>query len=137
MEKSSRIISQVYGYAICLVAVITFLISVTAFFNAVIDRSDPIHSGFTPAGSPSLTSYENYKLDVLKSYQKAEPKTGEKAAFDEQTLKAMYEAARADKIATAQHITKKAMLISGIMIGLSLVLFFFHWRWMKRMGSQP
>jgi hypothetical protein len=35
MEKSTRIVAQVYGYAICLVAVITFLISTTGLVTAI------------------------------------------------------------------------------------------------------
>src|SRR4029079_5981838 len=98
MEKSIKIGPQIYGYTVCLVSIITFLISVTAFVNAILNMADPLHTGSTPTGSPSLASFENYKMDVLKTSQKADEQT--KAAFvpDDQTLKAMYQAARDDKI---------------------------------------
>ena len=43
MEKKHKIM-QVYAVIICVVAVITFLISVTSIVSAFIDRSDPIHA---------------------------------------------------------------------------------------------
>jgi hypothetical protein len=55
MEKSQRV-AQIYGYMVCLVAVITFLMSITQLVNSLIDLQDPIHAGWTPAGSPSLAS---------------------------------------------------------------------------------
>jgi len=62
--EQTKIVSQIYGYAVCLVAVITFLISSTSLINSVIDFSDPIHSGY---GSSNLVSYEIYKTETLKS----------------------------------------------------------------------
>ena len=44
MEKSFRV-AQIYGYLVCLVAVITFLISITQLVNSMIDLTDPIHAG--------------------------------------------------------------------------------------------
>jgi hypothetical protein len=134
MEKSIRIVSQVYGYAVCLVTVITFLISITALFTAIIDRGDPLHSGYNQPGSPSLASFENYKSDVLKSNQKSADKINEAYVPDEQTLKAMYASARDDKIQSAQHSAFKSILISSLIILICIVLFFTHWKWMQRMS---
>lgn len=134
MEKSTRIVAQVYGYAVCLVAVITFLISTTALITAIIDLSDPVHSGWTPQGSPSLASYENYKLDVLRSSGK---ESGvDQAAYipNEQTLRAMYEAAKNDKINSARHQANKSILISSIIITICIMLFFTHWKWMRNLS---
>lgn len=133
MEKSTRIVSQVYGYAVCLVAVITILISVTALVTAIIDLSNPIRSGWTQQGSPSLASFENYKLDVLKTYQKGTEGNKESLIPNDQALKAMYEAARTEKIQSAQFQANKTILISGLIILICLVLFFTHWRWLQRM----
>ncbi len=135
MEKATRIVSQVYGYAVCLVTVITFLISITALFTAVIDRSDPLHSGYNQAGSPSLASYENYKSDVLKSNQKGSDKINDTYTPDEQTLKVMYESARNDKIQSAQHSAFKTILISSLIIFICIILFFTHWKWMQKMSK--
>jgi len=135
MEKSTRIVSQVYGYAICLVAVITFIFSSIAFINSVLDLGDPLHAGFTPAGAPSLSSFEHYKMDVMKTYQKNTDKAGETATLDDATLKRMYDAAREDKISASNHQSRKSLIISGIILLFSIILFITHWKWMRRINA--
>ncbi len=44
MEKRSKA-PQIYGYAVCLVAVITFLIAVAQTIFAVMDLGDPLYAG--------------------------------------------------------------------------------------------
>lgn len=134
MEKSQRITAQIYGYAICLVAVLTFIFSTIALVNSFIDLGDPIHSGYTPAGSPSLASYENYKMDIMRMSQKGDESNKAQFLPDEQTLKTMYEAAKNEKIQSAKHQANKSIIISAILIIISFALFFTHWRWMKRIA---
>ncbi len=135
MEKSTKIVSQVYGYAICLVTVITFLISTTALVNALIDLTDPIHSGWTPQGSPSLASYEIYKQDILKTDQKSIESNKEVYIPNETTIRSMYEAAKSDKIQTEKHQALKSILISSLIIVICLTLFLTHWSWMRRIAK--
>jgi len=130
MEKQHRI-AHIYGYAVCLVTVITFLISVTSLVNAIIDRGDPLHVViFSRSGTPSLASFENYKMDVLKSPQK-------EAAYvpDDQTLHTMYEAAKAEKIQSVQHRTRRAIIVDSMLIVFCVVLFGTHWRWMRKLSK--
>ena len=127
MEKQHKI-AHIYGYAVCLVTVITFLISITSLVNAIIDRGDPLHvGGFSRSGTPSLASFENYKMDVLKSPEK-------ESAYvpDDQTLRGMYEASKADKIQSVQHRTRRSIIVDSILIALCAVLFSTHWRWMRK-----
>lgn len=127
MEKKEKA-SLVYGYAVCLVAVITFIICVAGIVNAVLDLSDPIHAGHSFRPEPSLASFENYKMDVLKSSE------GEQAFVpDDETLRAMYTAAREDKIQGAKHSANKNIMVNGLLIFISIVLFIFHWIWIKRL----
>lgn len=134
MEKPQRM-AQVYGYLVCLVAIITFLICVSTLVSAILDLGDPMHAGWTPPGAPSLASYDNYKMDILKST----PKEGEaaKAAFipDEQTLRSMYEAAKDYKIQGVRHEANRTIIIDGILIGICIVLFVTHWRWMRKLAK--
>ena len=127
MEKKEKA-ALIYGYAVCLVAVITFIICIAGTVNAVLDLSDPIHAGYNRSGDPSLASFDNYKMDVLKS-------SASEQAFvpDEQSLKAMYEAAKDDKIQGAKHRAHKNIMVNGLLIIVSLVLFFFHWKWLRRL----
>jgi len=129
MEKQNRI-PQIYGYAVCLVTVVTFLISVTTLMNAVIDLSDPLHADGRFRGAPSLASFENYKMDVLKSPQ------AELAYIpDDQTLRAMYESARDDQIQSVKHWALRSIIVSGLLIVLCVVFFGTHWRWMRRLAK--
>ena len=130
MEKPNRAI-QVYGYTVCVVAIITFLITASIFVTALIDLGDPLHSGWY--NGPSLASFENYKMDVRKAQQKP----GEEATIasympDDATLKAMYESAKDEQIQKKTHEATKSMIVSGILIVISILLFLTHWFWMRR-----
>lgn len=99
MKKQQKTGAQIYGYAVCLVAMITFLISVSTLVTSVIDLGDLLHAGWTQPNSPSLASYENYRMDMLKSILKDDANL----IPDDQSLRAMFEAAKNDKIQSARH----------------------------------
>lgn len=134
MEKPQRM-PQIYGYLVCLVAVITVLICASTLVYAIIDLGDPIHAGYTAPGMPSLASFDNYKMDILKSV----PKEGEsaKTAYlpDDQTLRAMYEAAKDDKIQRVRHEANRTIVIDTILIVICIALFVTHWRWMRKLSK--
>jgi len=131
MEKSRKVGAQIYGYAVCLVAVITFLISISTLVNAIIDLGDPLHAGYSPPGTPSLASFEIYKMDMLKSTQAGDVT---KASYipDDETLRAMFEAAKDDKIQATRHRSNQNMTIGGLLIIICVILFITHWRWMQK-----
>ncbi len=133
MEKSNKIGAQIYGYAVCLVSVITFLMAITAFVNSIIDRSDPLHAGGTGRGEPSLASYESYKMDMLRSLPQGD---GTKANYipDEATLQKLYETARTEKINQGLAQSNRSMTISGMLIVICILLFIVHWRWMRKIS---
>ncbi len=134
MEKPQRM-PYIYGYLVCLVAVITVLICASTLIYAILDLGDPIHAGYTPPGAPSLASFDNYKMDMLKSV----PKEGEsaKTAYipDDQTLRGMYEAAKNDKIQFMRHEANRTIVIDSILIVICFVLFVTHWRWMRKLSK--
>lgn len=129
MEKKSKV-PLVYGYAVCIAAVITFLISAASMVNAIIDLGDPMHAVYVSAGSPSLVSFENYKMDILKS-----PEKEQAYVPDEQTLKAMYQAAKDDRVQLANHRSNRSLIVSGMLILICIVLFATHWRWMQKLSK--
>ena len=134
MDKPQRM-PQVYGYLVCLVAVITVLICASTLVYAILDLGDPIHAGYTAPGAPSLASFDNYKMDILKSV----PKEGEtaKTAYipDDQTLRAMYEAAKNDKIQFIRHESNRTIVIDAILIMICIALFVTHWRWLRKFSK--
>jgi hypothetical protein len=133
MEKSNRI-AQVYGYLVCLVAVITLLISISNLFNAIIDRNDPLHAEMFFSSGTNISSYETYRLDKLRSYQGTD--SLQKAYTpDEKTIREMFDAEKNERVLTVKHRTYRSIIVFSILTGLALVLFFGHWRWLRRMGK--
>ncbi len=127
MEKKNKII-QVYAIIICIISVVTFIISVTSIASAIIDRTDPLYSGRYEV---SLSSFENFKLDVLKSTQK------EQAYIpDDGTILKMYESAKTDKINSVEHQSYRTIVVSSLIIAICLILFGLHWWLMKKMGKE-
>ncbi len=127
MEKKSKI-PQIYGYAVCLVAIITFLISLSAIATSTIDAKDPLYSW---GDDQRLSSYENFKVETLK--------TGQNEAADvpdEATLKQMFEDLKNPKIKKVMHQTNKTIIVNSILFVLSIFLFNFHWIWIQRINKQ-
>lgn len=118
--------TQVYGYAVCLVAVITFLISSGSLISGILDFSDPLQAGW-PQDRPSLASYEIYKMEVVKSL-------GDYEVPDEKTFRTMYAAAKADKINNVRHRSRQSVVVSSILIVICVILFITHWRWMRKIA---
>ena len=136
MEKPHRM-AQIYGYTVCLVAVITFIICISNIIPSIMDLSDPLHAGasFQFTGTPSLASYENYKMDILKSAKSDDQKIGTNYIPDDKTLRSMYEAAKADRINQNNHSSIRTIVVSGLIILISIVLFITHWLWMRRLSK--
>ncbi len=132
MEKTSKV-PQIYGYTVCVIAVVTFLICATVIVNNVFDLANPIQAGF---GMES--SFDAYKAAHEKDQRSgmaaaaAEPRSD---TVSEATLRGRYEALRADRIARVRFQSWKAITTSGLLLIISVVLFVMHWRWMKKAGS--
>lgn len=134
MEKPNRM-AQIYGYIVCLVAVITFIICMANIIPSIIDLGDPLHAGsiYSPQSAPSLASFENYKMDILKSGNKEGEQNPQAYVPDDKTLQAMYEAAKSDKIQISRHQSIRTIIVSSIIMLVSIALFISHWMWMKRL----
>jgi len=127
MEKKHKIM-QVYAVIICVVTVITFLISVSSIVSAMMDRSDPLHARRSEV---NLSSYENFKMDVLKSTQKDQAYIP-----DDKTIQEMYQSAKNDKIMTIQHQTSTTITVSGIVIVICFILFISNWFLLRKVTKQ-
>ena len=93
--------------------------------SSIIDRNDPLYAGRSDL---NLSSFENFKMDVLKSTQKDQAYIP-----DEKTLQKMYEEAKANKVRHVKHSTYRDIIVSSFVIVISLVLFGTHWWLMKKM----
>ena len=136
MEKSN-IIAKIYGYLICLTAVITFLICITGLVNSLIDKGDPIHAErYSYGQSANLASYETYKMDILKDTKTTSDTSKSSFIPDEQTMHAMYDAAKAEKIEAALHNINRNIIVDSMLIVICVVLFGIHWTWMRRLAKK-
>jgi hypothetical protein len=136
MDAKPNRVPQIYGYTVCVIAVVTFLICATVIVNNVFDLASPIRAGY--GFESSLSSFEAYKA----TYQRDQRSVVGGAAGDvrpdtasEATLRKRYDAVREDRIARVQFQAWKAIVTSGLLLIISVVLFALHWRWMKRQGA--
>ncbi len=116
-----------YGYAVCLVAVITLIVSAAALIDSLIDRQAPLYAEREYQKTPSLASFQNYKADILKTGDKENTLT-----LDDATLRSMYDAAVADKVQSVLHRSTRTIITNSILIVLCIVLFTTHWFWMQK-----
>ena len=121
-------IAQAYGYSACLVALIVAIISVPMLLNAAFDRANPLQaeSGF----GVSLISFEAYQ--VTSQRERASMAPGKADTTSEAAQRKRYDALVAERLAATRFRTTKAMFTSTVLLLLSIALFVFHWRWLKR-----
>lgn len=127
MEKKRKPI-QVYALIVCIVAIITFIICVSVLVSSILDRNEPLLSGYSKY---DLSSFENFKMDKLGSF-----KENQTYMPTDQELRTAYEAAKEEKINKVLHNSLNAIVVSSIIILICLILFFSHW-WMMRKYSNP
>lgn len=124
---TSKGLLQIYAIVINIVAVITFLICITNLIFSFIDKSDPIHSS---RSTEKLASFEAYKMEAMRSVDKDQAYI---ATDDE--LRAMYKAAVDNNMQRILHGIKRSITVNGVLLVLSIILFAFHWRLMKKTGA--
>lgn len=136
MLRSSRV-AQAYGYAVCLIAVVTILIGVGNLTDAFIERSNPLMAdGRYSRADGSLTSFEAYRASAgmhRPTPTRVNP-DGSPAASDTLTtaeLRARYEALRADQLARVAFGTTQRLVKHALLVVIALGLFVMHWRWLR------
>ena len=132
-------IAPLYGYLVCVIAVITFLVNVSGFIDASFDRMNPLASGraYGPYGG-SLSSFESFRAtyDGARPTRVAPPEGGQAAAradtVSDAELRRRYEALRADQLLLATHQSTQRLVKHGLLLFVALVLFATHWMWARR-----
>ncbi len=143
MERPSRI-QQVYGYAVCIVAIITTLIATANIVEATFARLDPLRAAESRYGAEgALSSFEAYQAtsggQVAQAGVPAKGATAAAARTDSSTVaeqRKRYEALRADRVDRMIFDSNVRLVEHGLLLVLSLVLFGGHWRWLRRIGAE-
>jgi hypothetical protein len=128
-------IAPLYGYLVCVIAVITFLVNVSGFIDATFDRMDPFASGrsYGPYGG-SLRSFESFRATYEGSRpMRADPTPGARTdTLSTAELRTRYEAMREDHVVQARHQSTQRLVKHGLLLLLSILLFLTHWIWAQR-----
>jgi len=129
-------IAQIYGYLVCLIAVVTFLISLNSAVGAAIDLADPVHSA-SYRGDPRLASFDVYRVEMAQRGAIPAPAGAPEAARpDSAQLRAAYEAAREDLISSVRFRAIREAVTGGLLVLVSAALFVAHWAWLRRLGAR-
>jgi hypothetical protein len=126
-------IAPLYGYSVCLIAVITFLIGITNFVEAAFHRGSPLQARDRFGDRGSLTSFEAYRATYVSDRPtRTEAGRGAADTLSTAELRARYEALRADHVARVSFQATQDLVKHGLLIALSIALFVSHWRWLRR-----
>ena len=134
MERPNRV-AQLYGYAVCLIAVVVFLASANSFVENLFTAANPLRgSGDRYGIQPSVTSFEAYRATVNREARFVGPAAAGGpvvAPPSDSALRARYEALRADHIDQERFDAERSLATSGLLLILSVALFVVHWRWLR------
>lgn len=136
MERMNRI-AQIYGYAVCLVAIITILISITQIVNAAFNLSSPLRAEGYGRGGP-LTSYTAYRREQLQRVNAPErtragaPVRDSVVVPTEAEIRQAFEDERLEQIGNVRFRAMRTLVTSTLLIIIASGLFFMHWRWLRR-----
>jgi len=127
-------IAPSYGYLVCLVAVITFLVNVSGFVDAMFERANPLRArgGFSGPGGESYTSFEAYRASINRERNPRADSARQPDTLATQELRSRYETLRADRIEQNKFDAAEKMVKNGLLILLAAVLFATHWIWLRR-----
>ena len=143
MDRTNSRIAQAYGYAVCFITVITMLIGIKSVVDAAFDLSDPIRAengGYGRMGRP-ITSFELYKMEARRQPEMRPGPNGVVRAVNDTLsdveLRKLYDAERDQTIGSAKFRAMRSLVGNLLMIAVSAVLFFIHWRWLRARDTVP
>jgi len=149
MNGSTRV-PEVYGYTVCLIAVVVALISVSGLLDAAFTIADPLDGDSSGAfremsQAISLRSLDAFRTSATKTSTGAYifrhqvyGGNGVTAIADTLTdaqVQARYETLRADRLSVQRFKAIKGFVTNTIMLVFALALFAWHWRWLRRPAS--
>ena len=130
-------VAQFYGYSVCLVTIIAFLVSVGSLAGVLLEWGDPLHAGDLGGYPPrSLASFETYKMDILNPPYGGPQSNPPRYTPDDEALRSMFEAARTDRVQSVHARVRRTTVTNSVVILFGIALFWIHWRWLKRMNIQ-
>jgi len=127
-------IAPLYGYVVCVIAVVTFLVNTSGFIDAAFERANPLvgRGAYGPYGG-SLTSFESFRAtydQVRPTRTQPNPSPGDTLTTEQ--MRARYEALRAAQIEQATYQSTLRLVKHGLLLVIASVLFATHWIWARK-----
>src|SRR3954468_6397478 len=129
MERPSRI-AQLYGYTVCLIALITVLVTLPNLIETFFRLSDPLQA--ESQFEPVLSSFDAYKATYDRAPFPGDEKAGPAPRPTDQDLRRQYEALRADRMQANTFQARRSLISQLLLLGFAVGLFYGHWRWLRR-----
>jgi len=128
VDRSDRI-AQLYGYSVCLVAIVVALTSVGSLINDAFQYANPLQSqAYAYGGFRDLSSFEAFKATYeLPAFGGRTPPP----KLSDAGLRERYDVLRSEHIASARFSAVQSMTVSAVLLVLAILLFGSHWRWLK------
>ena len=137
VEHPQRV-PQLYGYTVCLFALIWGLVTFVSVVEDILSLSAPEMRGVSEFSmEPSVTSFEAFRTTYERSRQMSLPNPAQ-APLDtipEPELRRRYDALRADRIHRARYTARQEIITGTLSFLIASGLFLFHWRWLRRRSA--
>lgn len=139
-SNSPERMPQLYGYTVCLISLLWALVSIMRIAENALSLSAPEmrnQYGYTP--EPSVTSFEAFRTSYDRSRSMGIPpdRLATLDTIPETELRRRYEALRADRIARGTFEAQQGILTGSLSLILTVAIFGFHWRWLRRPRITP
>jgi hypothetical protein len=129
-----RWIPQMYGYIVCLIAVITILISLNSIVNNTFEFAEPEMSREVTGefGGRSLEACRQRWMRTATPPGPERPTAAPTADVpSDSALLALCAEERTDRIAAVRHRALRSLVTSTLMLLVAGILFAVHWRWLR------
>jgi hypothetical protein len=135
VERPERV-PQLYGYTVCLVSLVWALASALAVLDAGLTLSSPLTASQFPYQDDgiSVASFESFRVTYERSRIMGPYMTGQVKldTIPEPELRRRYEGFRTERIANNRARAVRSLVKSLASLVLALVVFGWHWRWVRR-----
>lgn len=129
-----RWIPQLYGYTVCLIAVITILISLNGIVHNTFEFAEPEMSREVTGefGGRSLEACRQRWMRTASSTRPEAPAAAPAPDVpSDSALMALCAEERTDRIAAVRHRALRSLVTSTLMLLVAGILFAVHWRWLR------
>lgn len=134
VERPERV-PQLYGYTVCLIALIWALASVISIVENALSLADPGLRGSNEYGwEASVSSFEAFRTtyDRARQFSAPNPSEAKLDTVPEAELRRRYEALRADRVLRGRFEAQRHLVVGSLSLLIAAALFVFHWAWLKR-----